>query len=98
MKFTEWPPFWIGTARRHAVRICLTVFISVRLSPTAVAQLEWDPNGPPTGAQGGSGDWLGRNGGTPWWNGLENVAWFDGGDATFGTGSGTVVANGVIVD
>jgi len=70
------------------------------LTASASAQLLWDADGSTPGAQGGIGNWLTSNGGSPWWNGSTNVPWTDGSSAVLGGVAvpTTIVTGGIIVD
>jgi hypothetical protein len=48
----------------------------------SAASLTWDANTGTTGAQDGSGTWVGNN----WWNGTANVTWSAANNAVFGAG------------
>ncbi len=86
-------------ATRRLSRALLEISVGALFAVNAFGQLQWDPTGGATGAQGGSGNWLSSNGGSPWWNGSANVGWIDGSSASFGGTAGVFVdSGGVIVD
>jgi fibronectin-binding autotransporter adhesin len=83
-----------NSSRTRALFVSISAILTVPVS----AQLQWDPLGGAPGAQGGAGNWLTSNSGSPWWNGTSNVGWNDGNDAIFSAGTGNVTANAITVD
>jgi fibronectin-binding autotransporter adhesin len=70
---------------------CVAALLTLSQPWTAgAASLTWDANNTGAGQTNGAGAWLGAN---QWWDGVGNVTWTDGDDATFG---GPATAGGAV--